>query len=301
MSKRISAYFYDKKSMNFRQPVLVLISYLVILPMILTACVSAPPKHIQRIDLTEARNFRDLGGYPTKDGKHIKKGLLYRSDNLSELNDDDLKLISHLKLKRIYDLRNEDERMAEPDILPAENSIRLIGLPFDYAPLDTATMQKRILSGDLEDGEAKQMMLDSYRTYIIDYRKQFAVMLHGLSEADALPTLIHCVHGKDRTGLAAALVLQALGVPRRIILEDYLLSNTFWESETDRLSLLATIASLFRTPREEVRSLMEARPEYLNAAFKAADEKYGSLDNYLREGLGLDDASITMLRNALLE
>ncbi|WP_420841042.1 tyrosine-protein phosphatase [Bathymodiolus platifrons methanotrophic gill symbiont] len=107
----------------------------------------------------------------------------------------------------------------------------------------------------------------------MDYREQFAVILRGLTEADAIPVQIHCVHGKDRTGLAAAPVLQALGVPRRIILEDYLLSNTFWESETNRLSLLATIASLFRTPREEVRSLMEARPEYLNAAFEAADKK----------------------------
>jgi len=111
--------YTPESTFEFSQHVLILIGYLVTLPLILTACVSAPPKHIQRIDLKEARNFRDLGGYPTKDGKHIKKGLLYRSGNLSELNEDDLKVISRFSLKRIYDLRNEDERIADPDILPA--------------------------------------------------------------------------------------------------------------------------------------------------------------------------------------
>jgi protein-tyrosine phosphatase len=274
--------------------------YLTALAIVLTACVSAPPTHPSRLDLSGARNFRDLGGYPTTDGHRIKKGLLYRSDNLSELSDEDLEALSKLNLKRIYDLRNEDEQLADPDMLPAGHSIELVAVPFAFAALDESTMRKRILGGKLNKGDTEKLMIESYRTYAMDYRKQIAQIVRGLAEPDGLPALIHCVHGKDRTGLAVSAVLEILGVDEDIIMQDYLLSNSFWESETERLSLLAHIASFFRTPTSEVRSLMEARPEYLEAARAAAKEHYGSTENYIHEGLGLDDATIQRLRDALL-
>jgi protein-tyrosine phosphatase len=84
-------------------------------------------------------------------------------------------------------------------------------------------------------------------------------------------------------------------------MEGYLLSNKFWESKTDLYSCLANCASCFRTPRSEVRALMEVRPEYLEAAFAAIDEKYGSFEGYLREGLGIDDPTLERLRSTLLE
>jgi protein-tyrosine phosphatase len=84
-------------------------------------------------------------------------------------------------------------------------------------------------------------------------------------------------------------------------MEDYLLSNKFWESKNDLYSCLANCASFFRTPRSEVRALMETRPEYLHAAFAAMDEHYGSFDGYLREGLGIDHDTLERLREALLE
>ena len=235
------------------------------------------------------------------DGRHIKKGLLYRSDNLSDLSNDDLKALSKLGLRRIYDLRNEDEQKADPDTLPSGHSIHLEAVPFAFEALDETVMRERILRGKLDKGETNKLMIDSYRTYAIDYRKQISRIIQGLAEPDALPALIHCIHGKDRTGLAVSTVLDILKVSKDIIMEDYLLSNSFWESETSRLSFLAYIASFFRTPASEVRSLMEARPEYLEAAREATKEQYGSIENYIHEGLGLDDATIERLREALLE
>ena len=275
--------------------------YLGILIVSLTACVSAPPWHPNRLDFSEARNFRDLGGYPTVDGRHIKKGLLYRSDALSDLSNDDLEALSKLKLKRIYDLRNEDEQQTDPDMLPEGHSIQLVPVPFAFEALDKSVMRERILGGKLDKGETEELMIESYQTYAMDYRKQIAQIVQGLAEPGALPALIHCIHGKDRTGLAVSTVLEVLRVPEDIIMQDYLLSNSFWESETSRLSFLAHLASFFRTPASEVRSLMEARPEYLKAARAAAIEHYGSLENYIHEGLGLDDATIQRLRDALLE
>lgn len=271
------------------------------LAIVLTACVSAPPTHPSRLDLSGARNFRDLGGYPTVDGRHIKKGLLYRSDALSDLSNDDLEALSKLKLKRIYDLRNEDEQQTDPDMLPEGHSIQLVPVPFAFEALDKSVMRERILGGKLDKGETEELMIESYQTYAMDYRKQIAQIVQGLAEPSALPALIHCIHGKDRTGLAVSNILEVLRVPEDIIMQDYLLSNTFWESEINRLSFLAYLASFFRTPSDEVRSLMEARPEYLKAARAAAKEHYGTIENYIHEGLGLDDATIQRLRDALLE
>ena len=269
-----------------------------VLAIALTACISPPPSHPTRLDLSGARNFRDLGGDPTIDGRRMKKGLLYRSDNLSDLSNDDLEELAKLGLRRIYDLRNENEQKADPDTLPPGHSIQLVAVPFAFKALDESIMRKRILNGELDKGEVQKLMIDSYRTYAIDYRKQISLIIRGLAEPDALPALIHCIHGKDRTGLAVSAVLE---VPEDIIMEDYLLSNSFWESETSRLSFLAYIASFFRTPASEVRSLMEARPEYLEAARAAAKEHYGSNENYIHEGLELDDTTIERLRDALLE
>lgn len=275
--------------------------FLIILVMVLTGCATAPPSYPGHIDLSGARNLRDLGGYPTMDGRRIKKGLLYRSDELSELTKHDLEILSELKLKRIYDLRNKDEQKKAPDKLPSGQSIQVVPVPFAFAQLDESVMRKRIVHGQLNKGETQKLMIESYETYVIDYRKQIAMILRDLAEPGELPALVHCVHGKDRTGLVIATILEVLGVPKDIIMQDYLLTNMFWESETSRLSTLAHIGSLFRTPSSEVRNLMEAKPEYLQDAGKEVIADYGSIDNYIHEGLGLDDATIERLRNALLE
>jgi protein-tyrosine phosphatase len=96
-----------------------------------------------------------------------------------------------------------------------------------------------------------------------------------------------------------AIILRSVGVPQETVLEDYLLSNKFWESKTELYSCLANCASCFRTPRSEVRALMEVRPEYLEAAFAAIDEKYGSFEGYLYDGLGIDELTLQRLRSAL--
>jgi len=235
------------------------------------------------------------------DGRHIKKGVLFRSDKLSELTQDDIKILSTLKLKRIYDLRNKGEQKKDPDKLPSNQSIQVIAVPFAFEQLDESLMRAKIVGGKLNKGDTQKLMIESYEIYALDYRKQIALILRGLAESGELPALIHCVHGKDRTGLIIATILEILRVPKDIIMQDYLLTNMFWESETSRLSTLAHIGSLFRTPSSEVRNLMEAKPEYLQGSVHVIKEHYGSIDNYIHEGLGLDDATIEKIRDALLE
>ena len=160
---------------------------------------------------------------------------------------------------------------------------------------------RKILGGDVEEGKFHDVMVEAYRSYVLDFRSQWSILLKGLAEPKSLPALIHCTFGKDRTGVAVAVVLSSMGVPREKVMEDFLLSNKFWEGPTDTYSCLANCASGFRTPRNEVRALMEVRPEYLDASFSAIDEHYGSFDNYLDQGLDIDEQTLERLRAGLLQ
>lgn len=278
-----------------KRTTLVIVAFL----LILLGC--AAPQHPSRIEVTGSRNLRDLGGYHTMDGREIKKGVLYRSDHLGQISKADLEKISALGVKTEYDLRGEAERTSSPPRLPKIVPVKVVTLSVFYQGLEPWMTAQKILGGDVEEGEFHDVMVESYRSYVLDYRTQWSILLKGLAEPGTTPALIHCTFGKDRTGVAVAIVLSSLGVPREKVMEDFLLSNKFWESKTDTYSCLANCASGFRTPRNEVRALMEVRPEYLDAAFEAMDEKYGSFEGYLRKGLEIDDATLERLRSALLE
>ena len=270
--------------------------------LILLGCATAPPQHPSRIELGKSRNLRDLGGYSTVDGRETKKGILYRSDHLSKVTKRDLEKVAALGVKTVYDLRGEEERESYPQRLPEIVSMEVVSLPVFYQGLDPwVTARRIVIRGDVEEGEFHDVMVEAYRSYVLDFRTQWSLLLKGLAEPGTLPALIHCTYGKDRTGVAVAIVLRSLGVPRENVMEGYLLSNKFWESKTELYSCLANCASCFRTPRREVRALMEVRPEYLEAAFAAIDEKYGSFEGYLQEGLGIDDATLERLRSKVLE
>jgi protein-tyrosine phosphatase len=269
--------------------------------LILLGCAAAP-QHPSRIEVTGSRNLRDLGGYRTMDGRQIKKGILYRSDHLSNITKRDLETVAALGVKTVYDLRSEEENESFPQRLPEIVPVKVVNLPVFYQGLDPRVMARRIvISGDVEEGDFHHIMIEAYQTYAIEFRPQWSALLKGLAEPGTPPALIHCTYGRDRTGVAVALILSSIGVPQEKVMEDYLLSNKFWESKTDMYSCLANCASCFRTPRSEVRALMEVRPEYLQAAFSAIDEHYGSFDNYLDQGLGIDEQTLERLRTALLQ
>lgn len=272
-----------------------------ILLLALADCATPAPDHPRRVKMSVSRNLRDLGGYTTVDGREVKKGLLYRSDSLARLSRRDLELLGGLGLKRIYDLRSENERKKDPNRLPEGSVSQVVEIPIYYAPMDPEVTRRRILKGEVEKGDFHQAMLESYRAYALEYLHEWSILLRGLAEADSLPALINCTHGKDRTGIAVAIVFRSLGLSQETVLDDYMLSNIFWEKEASRLSCLAYGASFFRTPRSEVRTLLEVRPEYLDAAFAAIDERYGSFEGYLHEGLGIDSVTLERLRAALLD
>ena len=268
--------------------------------LVLSACAS-PPDHPNRVPVSGTLNFRDVGGYTAEDGRRVKKGLLFRSDELAHLSRSGRKTVAGLDLRRVYDLRSDGERKKKPNRLPEPNSIEPIALPVYFRPLDRRESRDKILSGKVERGHFSELLIEANKAFALDFIDQWRELVQSLAAPDALPAVIHCVDGKDRTGFAIAVILRAVGVPKETVMQDYLLSNLFLESRNARYAFLGSMGSLFQVRRSEIRALLDVRREYLEAAFTAIDEQYGSFPAYLREALGLDAETIYRLRLALLE
>ena len=285
---------------------------------------SATSRHPNHVPMIGAANFRDVGGYMTADGRRLKKGVLYRSDDLSSLTRNDLATLAALGLSRVYDLRSDAERDIKPNRLPnglpasdqtggaSEREItpaaevpastpEVVEIPVYYPPLDRDLSRSKIVGGEVEPGEFRRLLVEENRAFARDYRDQWATVIRRLTEPGSLPSLIHCAEGKDRTGFAVAMVLLAVGVPEETVIEDYLLSNEFLDQRASLLSNLAAVGSRFRTSASEVRPLLEVRREYLEAGLTVIKEDYGSYKAYIRDGLEIDEETLARLEAVLLE
>jgi protein-tyrosine phosphatase len=254
-----------------------------------------------KVLLRGASNFRDLGGYETADGQRTRCGQLYRSSDLSGLTATDLAILARLNLKAVIDFRPKPDRDSRPDRLPRNNSPTVVCLPVGFNPMDPARLRSVILRGRIEDGAFSNLLKEANRAYVNDFRDEFARFLLTLSDPTHLPAVFHCTEGKDRTGFAAAIVLLAVGVPFETVLRDYLLTNQHTVRSRRWNALRVFVGTLFRVRPNQMGPLLEARPEYLEAAFDAMKDAYGSVDGYLTEGLGVNKKTRESLRALLLE
>jgi protein-tyrosine phosphatase len=261
------------------------------------------PEHVKRrhVRLEGAHNFRDVGGYATDDGRRVRWGLFYRSDDLSELTDADLGRLHELGIKLVCDFRSPAEKAEEPDRLPAQGPPAVAELPIFDESFSPAAFREKITSGSLGDTDLRRMLIEGNRLFATRYAPQYAAMFERITHREQLPALVHCTAGKDRTGFAAALVLRSLGVPLETVYEDFLLTNHYTGAEIERTLWIIRLVSLFRTDPEQVRPVLGVERAYLEAAFGAVDEHYGSFDAYRREALGVDDAELAAFRELALE
>lgn len=260
------------------------------------------------LGLTGAPNFRDGGGYRTTDGAWVRMGMFYRSDGLDTLTDDDLHAMAGLGLTTVCDLRTDGERATAPDRLPEGVRTLVLDVQGD-TPLggDLGRMFEDPASATalFEDGGAVRLMAEINRSNVAmaSARESFARLLELLADPGAGPLLYHCTGGKDRTGWASALLLTLLGVDRETVIADYLASNTYLKEKLG--SLLRGFAADFELDGpgfdlELIAPIMQVHPEYLQAAFDEIDARYGGIDGYLRDGLGLDPSIVDALRARLL-
>jgi protein-tyrosine phosphatase len=245
-------------------------------------------------DLERSLNFRDLGGYSSTDGRSVKWRTLFRSGTTHAMTDKDLERLAHLRFA--YDLRSNRERLAQPNRLA-----RIPGL--SYHCLDHAhvggDIQRLFASGRAMPEDAHALMIELYRGLPHQFAQSFRALFDMLGRGD-VPLAFNCAAGKDRTGVAAALILAALGVPREVIFEDYLLTERFFERSCELL-LNEHYRDTFANVQPAVwEPLMHARPEYLHAMFGRLDEMHRGVEGYLFDALGLGAHDIEGLRHRLL-
>lgn len=248
-----------------------------------------------------APNFRDLGGYSTSDGRLVKWGMLYRTDSLSELSADDQKYLERLNIRRIVDFRIPDEAADAPDKLPPDLRVRYVNMPVGFNNGNYNEFVKKIMSGDTQGLNLERALEDANVKFVREFTPTLRDWLHGLVETGDGAQVFHCTAGKDRTGLAAALFLLSLGVTKDQVMQDYLASNAYLQQKNAKSLLKMRVFSLGRADTKGVQPMMEVRRSYLQAAFDTMQQDYGSIDNYLHEGLGVDDAFRERLRAIYLE
>lgn len=255
-------------------------------------------------ELAGVRNFRDVGGLPTTDGRRVRHGVLFRSGHLAHATEDDAAFLASLGLHTIFDFRNAaDQKLEGPDVeLPG---VRNVNLPLSD-PADGAEFWKMVRDGDLDqlrgilsDGKGAARMIVSYRSIVMERTAEHSQVLRALVE-ESVPALMHCAAGKDRAGISIAVTLLALGVEREAIVADYLESNAKHRRYKVRRNGSADTAY---TPEimELLSPLFDARAEYLHAAFETIEETWGGVDTYLERGLGLTPVSRDALRERLLD
>jgi protein-tyrosine phosphatase len=255
----------------------------------------------RRLPLAGADNFRDLGGYRTRDGRTVRWGRLYRSNELSDLSGEDVRYLSRLGLRLVCDLRSPRERSAQPSRAAGAPAPASVALPVSEEGVDPEHMRERIRTGGIAALSVEATMLDAYRSFPGEHAGAWSALFARLARAENLPTLVHCTAGKDRTGFAAALVLLSLGVPEATVFEDYLLTNVYRDDFRRRVERWVPLYSLFRTRPEDVLPLLEARPAYLRASLDAIEAGWGSVDGYLERALGVGPETRAALEANLLQ
>ncbi len=248
------------------------------------------------LPVTGARNLRDLGGYTTAEGRTVRPGRLLRSAELQNLTPADQDYLRE-RVAVIADLRTSDERTTAPT--PDIEGVRNVHLPvFEQKGHDNNITRAvaAAAKGELEEAP----MLDVNREFVTSEQASKAyrdLIEHILEVPEDKAVLWHCTAGKDRTGMAAVILLTVLGVDEETILHDYMATNEHLAEHVENI----VNAIEDKTEAEVIRSFWIARPDYLEAAFDEMRVRFGSVDNYLREALGLDDEKRAALRAALLD
>ena len=246
---------------------------------------------LRHVPLQGAINFRDLGGYTTGDGRHVKWKVIYRSADISKLTPADLDTLQARHIWYDVDLRGVAESAKAPDkINPGTNYI--------LCPAGSDSLNSQMQRNMFQTRNGDSMMLTWYTNtaYLTARYQPFFTKVLALPDTDAL--VFHCTAGKDRTGIGAALLLYALGVPYTTIEADYTATNYY--SSQDNGRSLQLMVSQYHLNEEVARSMNAAKAEYLKATFDAIRSQYGSIDHYLEAELGLTPDKREQLKNKFL-
>ncbi|MDX2277899.1 MAG: tyrosine-protein phosphatase [Hyphomonadaceae bacterium] len=249
------------------------------------------------VRLEGAANFRDAGGQMTANGNLVRRGVLYRANRLSGLTEGDYSVLEPLNIAIVYDFRAEHERVKAP-ILWAKPKLR------SWAdPPSTNNWGDRVSAYPSTAEGARAFMTDMYRALPFALAPKIADIVRALAAGEG-PCVVTCSAGKDRTGVAIAVLLALLGVPREAIEADYMRSHESTGLQNDQIAALASGAGrsgIAELPPEALSMMLSVQPAFLEGAFSAIAKIHGSFDSYARAGLGLGEAELEGYANTMLE
>jgi protein-tyrosine phosphatase len=249
------------------------------------------------ISLDGALNFRDVGGYRTADSKQVKQGQIFRSGHLADLTQRDHAVLRQIGIRLVCDFRSKQEVDQRPNRLPNDTAMAYIHMPIVNKLIEPTAAVARIRKGDIS-WFSEDFVIQSYLQKIDDFADVWRAVFTLLADKENRPLVFHCTAGKDRTGVCAALILLALGVPEETVIQDYLLSNS-------------CIAPFIKKIRQEISELginPEKLEDFITAPHKAISaliahltENFGSASNYLIQKVKLPETQLQKFRQDMLE
>lgn len=246
----------------------------------------------RNVNIPGVQNFRDLGGYASySTKKRVRWGMIYRSARIDSLDCFAVRKLKNIGIKTIIDLRSQSETGPQTSL---QKNFKLVHIPIPVNDLELvlAEVEKHQLRND----SVQQIVEQANREVVSKYMHEFRQMFDILLDKDNYPAVIQCSSGKGRTGIAAALILNALGVDDDIIMEDYRLSNYFFNIP----SATQYAYDLPVRSQEAITAIYSVRENFLNAAKDEIEKRYGDVDTYLKKGIGLTKEEIKKLQSILL-
>lgn len=261
-------------------------------------------------------NFRDLGGYETADGHHVKWGKLYRSDHIYNATSKGVEYIQKLGLKSIVDYRSENERVKYPN---KEVSSDVVTFWFD-PDAHTAELAAQFTSSKNAEDEnlvnkiiaqknngslvnRYDMVMEQYSNFVNKdkCKEAFSEMIKVAANPDNCPMVQHCRGGKDRTGFGSLLLLGILGVSKEDIVNDYMITH-FNRIERNNVKM-EKYKKFTQDPAilDYLYSLIDTKPEFIGSSYDKIVEKYGTIEEYAKQELNVSENDIMILKKNYLE
>jgi protein-tyrosine phosphatase len=250
----------------------------------------------RKLPLEGPRNFRDLGGYPTQDGRRVRWGQVFRADSLADLSDADIAYLERLGLARVIDLRGELEALERPNRLAGRAGFDYVRLPIGEGDLSPAEWTRKFEAGELGEIDAS-WLVRGYRRTLDERAARVGAVLRALA-ATKTPAVFHCTAGKDRTGVVSALLLLLLGVPREVVIGDYSLTALY---TGNRIPAADQWFAERGIDPERAAHVLSSRREAMEETLAHLDSSHGGEERFLRVEAGVSEAEIRALREWLVE
>ncbi|MCF2517503.1 tyrosine-protein phosphatase [Dyadobacter sp. CY351] len=233
-------------------------------------------------------NFRDIGGLKTKDGRIVRLGKIYRSGNLASLDEGEFDKLNSLHIASVYDLRTDHEIKGKEDRLPP--NVKYFHTPtVEDKEGEIAQLKTKVINGQISEQQAFDKTIQFYEDAVSLNVNALREIMQDILDSDA-PVVYHCSAGKDRTGIISALILSILKVDRETIVNEYLLSNYYRQEHTESTLRKAKLGKIIKRKMDlkAVEVFITVDERFINATFETIDKKYGGIEQFIKNQLGID-------------